>query len=291
MDKDTELFLQDRLNALVDGRLPAERQAETLARLAEDTEARDTLHAWQAQREALRALHRPLLDEPIPETLLAAARRGQQGRSQIDQWWRWGGMAAAVTLAFGVGWMSRGQIGNPSTSAAPMAAASARPAQMFVQQASFAHAAFSPEVRHPVEVTAAQQEHLVQWLSKRLGKPLKVPVLASQGYELVGGRLLPGDGGNGGVRAQFMFQNTTGGRVTLFLGAIDSLPAAKPGGAASAAPAAPASPVNRETAFRYSSDGPVPSFYWVDQGFGYALSGAVSQPELMQLAQLVYQQL
>jgi anti-sigma factor RsiW len=35
----------------------------------------------------------------------------------------------------------------------------------------------------------------------------------------------------------------------------------------------------------------VPSFYWVDQGFGYALSGAVSREELMKLAQLVYQQL
>jgi anti-sigma factor RsiW len=46
-----------------------------------------------------------------------------------------------------------------------------------------------------------------------------------------------------------------------------------------------------ETAFRYSGDGPVPSFYWVDQGFGYALSGAVSREELMTLAQLVYQQL
>jgi anti-sigma factor RsiW len=34
---------------------------------------------------------------------------------------------------------------------------------------------------------------------------------------------------------------------------------------------------NLETAFRYSGDGPVPSFYWVDQGFGYALSGAVSR--------------
>ncbi len=52
-----------------------------------------------------------------------------------------------------------------------------------------------PEVRHPVEVTAAQQDHLVQWLSKRVGRPLKVPVLAAEGYELVGGRLLSGDGG------------------------------------------------------------------------------------------------
>lgn len=270
-------LLHDRINALVDGWLPPTRQAELEAQLGEDAAARSTLQAWKAQREALRALHRPLLDEAIPDALLAAARRGQAGRQQVEQWRRWGGMAAAVMLAFGVGWLSHGQLGSP----APQQLASARSTQSFVHQASLAHAVFSPEVRHPVEVTAAQQDHLVQWLSKRVGRPLKVPVLAAEGYELVGGRLLSGDGG---ARAQFMFQNTAGLRLTLYLGAVDA-----------ASPAAsvpkPPSDAARETAFRYSGDGPVPSFYWVDQGFGYALSGAVSRDELMKLAQLVYQQL
>ncbi|EJL86828.1 putative transmembrane transcriptional regulator (anti-sigma factor) [Polaromonas sp. CF318] len=269
--------LHDRINALVDGRLPTARQAELEAQLGEDTAARETLQAWTAQREALRALHRPLLDEAIPDALLAAARRGQAAKQHIDQWRRWGGMAAAVVLAFSMGWLSHGQPGSP----APQQLASARSAQSFVRQASLAHAVFSPEVRHPVEVTAAQQEHLVQWLSKRVGRPLKVPVLAAEGYELVGGRLLSGDGG---ARAQFMFQNAAGLRLTLYLGAVDAV------SAAASAPQPP-SQATQETAFRYSGDGPVPSFYWVDQGFGYALSGAVSRDELMKLAQRVYQQL
>lgn len=274
-------LLHDRINALVDGQLPPGRQAELEAQLGKDAAAHDTLQAWKAQREALRALHRPLLDEAVPDTLLAAARLGQAGRRQVDQWRRWGGMAAAVLLAFGVGWLSHGQLGG---SPASHQLASARSAQSFVRQASLAHAVFSPEVRHPVEVTAAQQDHLVQWLSKRVGRPLKVPVLAAEGYELVGGRLLSGDGG---ARAQFMFQNASGLRLTLYLGAID---AALPGSTGKAAPQPP-SQAAQETAFRYSGDGPVPSFYWVDQGFGYALSGAVSRDELMKLAQLVYQQL
>lgn len=281
-------LMHDRINAAVDGQLPAAGRAELEALLATDPEARDTLAAWQAQREALRALHRPLLDEAIPETLLAAARRGEAGRRQIDQWWRWGGMAAAVVLAFGVGWLSHGQMGGPATGQLAM-----QSSQSFVHQASLAHAVFSPEVRHPVEVTAAQQDHLVQWLSKRVGRPLKVPVLAAQGYELVGGRLLSGDGG---ARAQFMFQNAAGLRVTLYLGALDAAPvaasnASSASAGAVAAKATPPQPGNMETTFRYSGDGPVPSFYWVDQGFGYALSGAVSREELMTLAQLVYQQL
>lgn len=264
--------MQDKINALIDGQLPADEQAEVLARLASDPTAQDTHHAWLAQREALRAHYNPLLDEALPETLLAAATRVQQGRQQVMQWWRWGGMAAALMLAFGVGWLSHGQL---DMQAGPqLAGAPAHSAQAFVRQASLAHVVYSPEVRHPVEVPAAQQEHLVQWLSKRLGKPLKVPVLAAQGYELVGGRLLPGEDG---ARAQFMFQNAAGGRITLYLGALE-------GNAGSSAG-------KRETAFRYSADGPVPSFYWVDQGFGYALNGAVSRDELMKLAELVYQQL
>ncbi len=282
MDKNDD-FLHDRINALVDGRLQPEDQAKAMAQLGGDAEALDTLRAWQAQRESLRALHRPLLDEAIPESLLAAARRSQQGQQQVDQWWRWGGMAAAVTLAFGVGWLSNGQLSK--TSAQLMAAGKAP--QSFIHQASLAHAVYSPEVRHPVEVTAAQQEHLVQWLSKRVGKPLKVPVLAGQGYELVGGRLLPGEGG---ARAQFMFQNQAGLRLTLYLGSVDGGPA-KTGSAGTAAAPPVEKPNSQETAFRYSADGPVPSFYWVEQGFGYALSGPVSKDELMKLAQLVYQQL
>ena len=275
-------LLHDRINALVDGRLPPAQQVELEAQLANDTAAQDTLQAWKAQREALRALHRPLLEEAIPDALLAAARRGEAGRRQVGQWQRWGGMAAAVMLAFGVGWLSHGKLGGAPASQ-QLASARTGAAQSFVHQASLAHAVFSPEVRHPVEVTAAQQDHLVQWLSKRVGRPLKVPVLATEGYELVGGRLLSGDGG---ARAQFMFQNAAGLRLTLYLGAID---AALPGSAGKAPQ--PPSQAAQETAFRYSGDGPVPSFYWVDQGFGYALSGAVSRDELMKLAQLVYQQL
>ncbi len=55
------------------------------------------------------------------------------------------------------------------------------------------------------------------WLSKRLDRPLKVPALGAQGYELVGGRLLPGDTG---ARAQFIYQNGAGQRITLYLGAL-----------------------------------------------------------------------
>jgi anti-sigma factor RsiW len=176
-------------------------------------------------------------------------------------------MAASVVLAFGLGWAA-----NDRFSTGAGAVSVSQSAQQFAHQAAIAHVVFQPEVRHPVEVAASQQEHLVQWLSKRLGRPLKVPVLTQQGYELIGGRLLPGDGG---ARAQFMYQNAAGQRLTLYIGAV------KAGGAANA----------QETSFRFLDDGPVPGFYWVDQGFGYALSAQLPRPALHDLAKAVYAQI
>lgn len=263
------------INALVDGQLSEAERAALEARLAHDAAARARLDAWQAQRDAIRGLHRGLLDEALPPALNEAAQRLGETRQRGDRWWRWGGMAAGVLLAFGAGWLVRGQSAPPTdTRLAVRGPATALPA--FAHDAALAHAVYSPEKRHPVEVAAAEQEHLVQWLSRRTGRPLKVPDLQAQGYALVGGRLLPGEAG---ARAQFMFQNAEGQRVTLYLGAVDPASAAAPAGA------------GQETAFRFAQDGPVPGFYWVDQGFGYALSGALSREALMALAEAVYRQL
>ncbi|CAN5739077.1 anti-sigma factor [soil metagenome] len=261
----------DELHSLLDGRLDAAARDTLQARVDADPQAASTLAAWRSQQLALRALHSQVLDEPVPPALSQAAIQTAAALQQVSQWWRWGGMAAGLVLAFGVGWLSRGQM--PSGAGASATIAGTQPAREFARQASVAHAVFSPEVRHPVEVAAAQQEHLVQWLSKRLGRPLKVPSLTAHGYDLVGGRLLPGDAG---ARAQFMFQNSSGERVTLYVGAVN----AKAGDAAA-----------KETAFSFSADGPVPGFYWVDQGFGYALAGKMSREALVKLADAVYKQL
>lgn len=260
---------EDELHALVDGRLPADAAAALRERLVANPQAQATVDAWQGQRAALRGMYAQTDDLPLPPSLVAAAQRAQRVHDRTVQWWRWGGMAASVLLAFGMGWFASAQWRGAHGEGAM---ARFEPARQFAQQAALAHAVFQPEVRHPVEVTAAQQEHLVQWLSKRLGRPLKVPVLSAQGYELMGGRLLPGEGG---ARAQFMYQNSAGQRLTLYLGALDAVA----GGA------------TRETAFRFLDDGPVPGFYWVDQGFGYAIAGQLPRAALQDLATAVYRQL
>jgi anti-sigma factor RsiW len=129
----------------------------------------------------------------------------------------------------------------------------------FAQRADVAYAVYTPERRHPVEVAASDEEHLITWLSKRLNRPLSVPSLQEYGYSLVGGRLLPGEAG---PAAQFMYENRDGARLTLYVTGI----------------------ARDETAFRLFRDGNRRTFYWISDGMGYALSGPIAEGKLRSIA-------
>jgi anti-sigma factor RsiW len=175
-------------------------------------------------------------------------------------------MPAALRYAAVAAWFALGGVAGWYLHAYD--AAKSADAVAFARQAAIAHVVYSPEVRHPVEVGADQEAHLVGWLSKRLGASLKVPQLAAIGYQLVGGRLLPG---NQGPVAQFMFQDGNGQRLTLYVRSRAS--------------------DSKETAFRYAQERGVSVFYWLDGRFGYALSGEIDKTELLRVAKVVYQQL
>lgn len=258
----------DDLCRLLDAELEAGDAAKIEARLSQDPEALARLTRWKLQRQALTQLHGEALRQPVPSPLSQAAARLARADADIRAWRRHVALAASIVLAFGLGWLSHATWRGPTGD-------SLATGPRFARDAALAYVVYQPEVRHPVEVAAAEQDHLVQWLSKRLGRPLRVPQLGAQGFELVGGRLLPGAGG---ARAQFMYQDAQGTRLTLYIGAIDTAPAAR-GDTAD------------ETAFRFAREGAVGSFYWVDRGFGYALSGQLDRERLLRISQVVYTQL
>lgn len=266
----------DELHAWIDGQLAADRHGAVEEAIASDPAVAAKVAAWHAQRDALRRLHGELLDEPVPAALMGALDRHLPRTARRVSWLRWGRMAAGLLIAFAAGWLGNSQWTQWSAPHGGAQLARAPAVREFVHDASMAHAVYAPEKRHPVEVAASEQQHLVQWLSRRLDRPLKVPDLSSQGYTLVGGRLLPGETG---ARAQFMFEDAAGERVTLYIGTLDAR------AAGANAPAA------NETAFRFASEGPVPSFYWVDQGFGYAIAGKLPRDLLLKLATLAYRDL
>jgi anti-sigma factor RsiW len=250
------------LHAYADGQLNDSRRVQVEAHLAHDPAATESVRVWREQNEALRALYNPVLNEPVPQRLLAA-------RVPRRRWPSFALAAGAIGLSFALGWVSQSYRTDRFVEAASAAArAASAAAASLPRRAAVAYAVYAPEVRHPVEVGADQQDHLVKWLSKRLGHNLKVPVLTQQGFELVGGRLLPG--GKGPV-AQFMYQDARGQRITLYVSLRDAEP--------------------RDTAFRFSQEDKIAVFYWIDGKLGYALSGEMDRASLLAVATVVYRQL
>jgi anti-sigma factor RsiW len=273
------------LHAWVDGQLSGERAREIEAYLSTRPDAAERLEAYRAQKRELHALFDPVLDEPLPERVLAAARPPARSRARA--------VAAAVAIALvggAAGWVLRGSIAPEEERAANASSPLARlPAGDFAQRAAVAHAVYSPDVRRAVEVSAAQEDQLVAWLSKRMGTPMKPPHLQALGYSLEGGRLLPG--GRGPV-AQFMYHDEAGARLTLYVSNDVGATAANDAKGAATAPASAASAASPDTAFRFVQEGGgVNVFYWIDGRFGYALSSSAGRDELARVAAVVYREL
>ena len=264
---------EDDLHAYVDDTLTPARRSEVEAWLAANPGELARVEAWRAQRAALKALFDPVLDEPLPNALQQLAEppmaKGIGASAAVDgkirpnsKSWMFQRLAAGVLIAAlgGIaGWVGHGHYQGASELArlAPLP-----------RQAAIAHVVYAPDVRRPVEIGADQEEALVKWLSKRLGTPVSVPRLGAVGYELVGGRLLPG---NSGPVAQFMYQAASGQRMTLY---VTTEGAGQP-----------------LTGFRFASEGGLNVFYWIDGRFGYALSAAIPKGELAAVATAVYEQL
>jgi anti-sigma factor RsiW len=244
-DVSLQAYVDDRLDAAARARIEQalQRQPAVAARAAH----------YRAQNEALHRLYDHVLDEP--HTLQVPAARLWHAAAGA----RWA-LAATLALGIAVGYGVSAFTTPGTAGRVPLARA-----------AALAHVAYVPEVRHPVEVTANEEQHLVAWLSKRLDAPVRAPALGAAGYRLLGGRLLPASGELGDAPvALLLYENAQGKRLSLMVRrAADS----------------------RETAFQFSRQGRTGVFYWIDGPFGYALAGDVERDELGQVAQLVYRQL
>ena len=242
---------ESEFHEFIDGRLSPERAAEVQRWLDGHAEDAATVQAWRMQKQMLHRAYDRFAATPMPKRVGRSSLLPSSGLFSRLS-------IPAVCLAVGVaaGYLARG---TPPSAANAMAS--------LPRQAAVAHVVYSPEVRHPVEVGVNQTAHLAQWLSKRLGDKISIPDLSSSGYQLLGGRLLPDESG---PAAQFMYEDKNGLRLTLYV-------KRNPGHAA--------------TAFRFSNNGRLGVFYWIDGGFGYALSGELARDALMAVADSVHQQL
>jgi anti-sigma factor RsiW len=269
--KDTTQPIDDMmLSAYVDGELADGERERVEAHLRDDPEAAARVRLWRADREALRMTLDAQLHDPVPQRLAAIVRDGQPAAPPRP--WLKAAMAAGLLLAGGL-------IGALATWSGMQSTQQARMAQRWTQRAIAAHAVYVPEVRHPVEVSVregsaeqqrAQEEHLVKWLTKRLGLPVVAFDLSAQGFALVGGRLLPDEPRAGQPGAQLMYQNDAGQRVTVYM--------RKP------------EPGNTDVAIRFEQQGEFGMYYWVDGDYGCAITGRMPREQLLALAEAVYKQ-
>lgn len=226
------------LSAFVDDELSEKEREAVLVRLQTDAQAAEIVRHYRAQKSSLKTVF------PI------APNSGVMRISRPASHWRPVGIAAvwiALGIALGV---TLGPLSHRWDASTPT----------FARRANIAYAVYAPEERHPVEVAASQEDHLVKWLSNRLGHPLSAPSLEEYGYSLVGGRLLPGDSG---PAAQFMYQNHAGERLTLYI----------------------ARAARAEARFHLIRDKNRRTIYWVNDQMGYALSGGVPEREIRSIAQ------
>ena len=156
------------LHAYVDDLLPHSRRTDVEAYLSMHADDAQRVAAWREQNRALQAHFDSVLTEPVPARLRATRR--------ALSLMQYAAIAAVFVLGIASGWFMHQY--KTDKSADTIA---------FAQRAAVAHIVYSPEVRHPVEVGADQEAHLVAWLSKRLGGNLKIPTLGGFGYQLMGG--------------------------------------------------------------------------------------------------------
>lgn len=247
-DRETEAFFDAQ--RYVDGEMPPGEIEAFEARMSSEPDLADQVAEIMAMDTALRATVPSPSAAHLDDILTSAEAAVITPRRSIP----WRQLAAAVALvAFGFG-------------SGLLSARSSVPTDLtgdLLANASAAHALYSVEVVHPVEVSAGKRDHLKGWLSNRLGAEVRIPELTGQGLSLVGGRLLPFEQG---AAAQFMYENTDGTRLTLYL-----------------------TPDTQEakTALRFGAAEALSVVYWQDGLWHYALVGPLDKAQMTGIAQSV----
>lgn len=251
------IFTEQDVHLALDGELPVEDRGQFELWLDANPEMKARSARFEADRGLLREGLAGMATEPLPERF----QRQLAGEMRAPRpWWsslRRLAAAAAILVIGAFGGYLFGEWRQPQ----------AQHDRVFVDNAIQAHDMYAAEKLHVVEVKADQRDHLIGWLSKRVGVQLVAPDLADQGYELIGGRLLP-DAGK--AAAQFMYQNAAGERVSLYVTREKD---------------------RAETGFRSLVEGNTRAFYWMDEDYGCAIAGAAPEQTLLSIADSAYRQL
>lgn len=255
-------FTDAEVHAYIDGQLDEARAKALTLRMKKDSQLAKQVEDYQLVNANLRVFLDPVIHESVPEKLLEAGLREPQVAQLSSAEQRRIPMARAAMLAglmlvSGLmGWLFKGNDAQD---------ANAYLHTNLVQPATFAHSIYASDALRPVEITAENEEQLIGWLSQRLKTDIKAPSLMSQGFQLLGGRLIPS---TNRMAAQFMYQDVSGSRVSLYVrrGSWDK----------------------ENMPLHYEEENGLAAFTWVDNSMGYALSGDIQKKDLLALAETAH---
>jgi anti-sigma factor RsiW len=247
------------IHLALDGEMPAEERADFEAWLAANPEmkAKNARFAEDARR--LREAFAGVLKEPVPERLteIVTGNQSKGATSWLPNWRT--AAAAAVIFAAGIAGGYLAGTGGLRLNA--------QAEDELAENAIGAYVTYAVDKGHTVEVSGADRSYLENWLSKRTGLKLVAPDLKAEGFELLGGRLLPG-GEN--PAALLVYKDQKDNQISIYMIAKGET----------------------KTRGTYTAESGAPTaIYWLDKNFGCAIVGALPQERLSEVARAAWKQL
>ena len=197
MNIESNTLTDELLQRFLDGELEGESYIEIQDIIDSDDEVRSRFNKLKQINDLVAGYNRSVLSEPVPAALIPKRANSLYFSAQ-----RLAAGLALICLGVLIGWVVRSY--GPDVEA-----------RMLVDRAAAAHAVYTQEVLHAVEVSGDKKVHLGKWLSKRLGAELKIPDLEQFDYRLLGGRLLPGD--EISPHALLMYEGMGGSRISVYV--------------------------------------------------------------------------
>ncbi|HEY6633192.1 MAG TPA: anti-sigma factor [Rhizobiaceae bacterium] len=251
-------FDERDIHMALDGELPQEERAGFHAWLDANPEMKARSQRFEADRSRLRETFAGVLDEPVPDSLAGAVTGEAKKSSVAAPRWR---MAAAAVLLLAIG------AGGGYLAGMAGLGLEGQAEDQLAEEAIAAHTVYAAEQRHAVEVGANDRDHLLGWLSNRLGLTLIAPDLSAEGFELVGGRLLPA---GQTTAAHLLYEDAKGNRISIYV-----------------------TPEGKGKAKGVYKDekGTASAVYWLDDGWGCAVVGTLPRDQMLDIGRNAYRQL
>ncbi len=244
------------IHMALDGELPAEEFDGYKAWLDTSPEMKARSVRFEADRDRLVRTFAGVLAEPVPDRL--TRRVTGEPLKPVSGPQRWRAAAAAVAM------LAIGASGGYLASSLLM---EEEAEYRLTENAIAAHVTYTTDSGHEVEIKADRKDYLMDWLSKRTGLKLVAPDLAAEGFELVGGRILPGEKH---AAALLLYEDSAGERMTIYVSAEGA---------------------DKTWGIREIEAGGPSAVYWLDEGWGCAIVGTLPQERLTELAKNAYRQL